>query len=104
MLESALRYGRQLFKRGPKVVIPEDPNSKPNIILKIMGFYNKDSVLPRQAKKLYTAAKEQVRSFRGHQLSFPLSGPDTSHPLPLSLSELATSFLRQCWNRPSISN
>ena len=60
MLERALRYGRQLFKRAPKVVIPEDPTSKPNLILKLMGFYNKDSVLPRQAKKLYTAAKEQV--------------------------------------------
>ena len=72
MLERALRYGRQLFKRAPKVVIPEDPTSKPNFILKLMGFYNKDSVLPRQAKKLYIAAKEQVCNIRALQLSFPL--------------------------------
>jgi hypothetical protein len=71
MLERALRHGRQLFKRAPKVVIPEDPTSKPNFILKLMGFYNKDSVLPRQAKKLYTAAKEQVRNISAHDFSFP---------------------------------
>ena len=62
MLARALRSGQQLFKRAPKVVIPEDPATKPMFILKLMGFYNKDSVLPRQAKKLYTAAKDQART------------------------------------------
>ena len=93
MLERALRYGRQLFKRAPKVVIPEDPTSKPNLILKLMGFYNKDSVLPRQAKKLYTAAKEQVSSISEYQLAVPLLVNLTCCLFP-SLSEPAPSFLR----------
>lgn len=71
MLDRALGYGRQLFKRAPKVVIPEDPTSKPNILLKLMGFYNKDSVLPRQAKKLYTSAKEQVCSTSENHFTMP---------------------------------
>jgi hypothetical protein len=64
MLARALRFGQQLFKISPKVVIPEDPTTKPNVILKLLGFYNKDSVLPRQAKKLYTSAKLQAHSPR----------------------------------------
>ncbi len=53
---------RLFFTFAPKVVIPEDPTSKPNALLKLLGLYSKDSVLPRQAKKLYTAAKEQAGS------------------------------------------
>ena len=53
---------RLFFTFAPKVVIPEDPTSKPSVLLKLLGLYSKDSVLPRQAKKLYTAAKEQARS------------------------------------------
>ncbi len=52
---------RPFFSFAPKVEIPEDPRGKPNALLKLLGFYSKDSVLPRQAKKLYTLAKEQVR-------------------------------------------
>jgi hypothetical protein len=103
MLARALRSGQQLFKLAPKVVIPEDPNTKPNIILKLLGFYNKDSVLPRQAKKLYTAAKEQVRGPCVHQPPATFINPSFS-PVLSSISEHATSFLRQCWNRPPISH
>ena len=101
MLARALRSGQQLFKFAPKVVIPEDPTSKPNLILKLMGFYNKDSVLPRQAKKLYTAAKDQARGHFVHPLN--ILSPIPYPPFP-SRSEYAPSFLRKCWYRPAISH
>ena len=101
MLARALRSGQQLFNFAPKVIIPEDPTCKPNFILKLMGFYNKDSVQPLQAKKLYNAAKEQVRR--------PRSAPARPHPFasfrsPLLRAEHASSFLRQCRYRKAISH
>jgi hypothetical protein len=92
MLARALRSGQQLFKLAPKVVIPEDPNNKPNIILKLMGFYNKDSVLPRQAKKLYTAAKEQVRASCLHELRVPHSSTHLFSSASLDFRALCLIF------------
>ena len=101
MLARALRSGQQLFNFAPKVIIPEDPTTKPNFILKLMGFYNKDSVLPRQAKKLYNAAKEQARCPRSAPARPHRFVPSRSHLLH---SEHASSFLRQCRDRKAISH
>jgi hypothetical protein len=93
MLARALRSGQQLFKRAPKVIIPEDPATKPMFILKLMGFYNKDSVLPRQAKKLYTAAKDQARTPCASTQYLSFDQPYFNLPIPLH-SEYAPTILR----------
>jgi len=88
---------RLFFNFAPKVNIPEDPTSKPNVLLKLMGLYSKDSVLPRQAKKLYTAAKEQARILFEFDSCQTCACPLFYTPLPFH-SESAPPFLWQCWN------
>lgn len=49
-----------------------------------MGFYNKDSVLPRQAKKLYTAAKDQSM----HPHFYGNVGIDRRFPIEFQMQSL----------------